>query len=60
MFYGILFTLPTTSDILVSIGEVSTPIFSDFWPIVTLVLGLVLVFVVIRVLFGFWPGKGNH
>jgi len=40
--YGTLFTLPPASQILASTSEYSNPFFSDFVPLIELVLGITI------------------
>lgn len=45
--YGILFTLPDASTTLNGIGAYSAPIFSDFLPLIELVVGIGLAVAII-------------
>lgn len=39
---GLLFTLPSASDMLSGIGSTTTPVLSDFMPVIYLVGGIFL------------------
>jgi len=50
---GVLFNIPTTTDLIADIGEVSSPIFDEFWPLLKWVLGVgVLVLLIALVIKG--------
>lgn len=38
--FGTLFTLPSGTQMLASMGEVSAPVLEDFWPLAVLVGGI--------------------
>jgi len=52
MIYGTLFTMPPAATVMASTSEYSSPLFSDFLPLIYLVrgisLGLLIVWVIIQ------------
>lgn len=49
--YGTLFSLPTTTEMLEDIGEVSTPVVSDFLQYAIIVIGIIIALWVVYWLF---------
>lgn len=50
VFAGTLFTLPDASSTLNQIGAYSSPVFTDILPLVLLIVGVLLAFVVVKLL----------
>lgn len=49
---GTLFTLPDASSTLATMGSYSSPIFTDLFPLVELIVGVLLAFLVVRLIIG--------
>lgn len=45
--YGVLFTLPDATSTLASVGAYSSPLFSDFLPLINLIGGFALPVIIV-------------
>jgi len=60
MIYGTLFTMPSATDIMASTSEYSSPLFTDFLPLIYLVLGVTLAVGLVIVLVSIGPFGKHH
>jgi len=58
--YGILFTLPSASDLLASTSEYSSPMFNDMLPIAILAVGVFLGLFIIGFIIKTITGMRHH
>lgn len=50
--YGTLFTMPSASTTLNQMGDWSSTLFTEFWPLITVILGVGVAFLVIKLIVG--------
>jgi hypothetical protein len=57
-YAGTLFTLPDATSTLAQVGAYSSPIFSDLFPLVALIVGVLLATLVVKLLIGSLHHRG--
>lgn len=58
--FGVLFTLPDASTTLASVGAYSSPVFSDLFPILELIVGIGLAIAIVIWIAEAVMSRGKH